>query len=146
MRACYTVIHNILCLTGLGLPHLCYTASILGNHCQTQLQKMSTWASSMWSYTVGRQKRREHDLTSSPLSGRVIRSVWQPTFICLQCNHQEMPGKCFNLPILIQNARTLNQASQSKYSSRFFWLGLCIGFAQHSHSLSSLKHFGIDPA
>uniref|UniRef100_A0A4W6EMZ0 Uncharacterized protein n=1 Tax=Lates calcarifer TaxID=8187 RepID=A0A4W6EMZ0_LATCA len=64
--------------------------------------------------SCGRQKKREHDLTSSlSLSGRVHMSVWQPTFIRQQCNHQEMPGKCFNLPILIQNARTLNQAAQT---------------------------------
>lgn len=40
-------------------------------------------------------------------------------YIHIQCAHQEMPGKCFNLPTLIQNARTLNQAAQSKYSTCF---------------------------
>lgn len=67
----------------------------------------------------GRQRKSEHDLTASSVSGHVHRFVWQPKCICLQCNHQEMPGKCFNLPILIQNARALNQAALSKYSSRF---------------------------
>lgn len=41
-------------------------------------------------------------------------------FIHLHCDHQEMPGKCFNLPTFIQNARTLSQATQSKYSACFW--------------------------
>lgn len=44
-------------------------------------------------------------------------------FIHLLCDHQEMPGKCFNLPTVIRNASTLNQpaqiSSQSKYSTCF---------------------------
>lgn len=91
------------------------------------------------------RQRREHDLTSLPLSGRVIGSVWQPTFICLQCNHREMPGKCFNLPILIQNARTLNQASQSKYSSHFIGLASAVGLHSTLALFLRLKHFGADP-
>lgn len=82
--------------------------------------------------------KKEHDLTSSSLSVHVHRSVWQPTIICLQCNHQEMPGKCFNLPILIQNART--------NIPLIFWLGLCSFLCTApSHFFFSLNHSGIDP-
>lgn len=102
------------------------------------------WDPTQWK--AGKQREREHDFMSTSLSGHVHRSVWQPTFIRQQCNHQEMPGKCFNLPILIQNARTLNQAAQSKYSSRFLAWPLQWVCTALSLSFFSLKHFGIDPA
>ena len=56
---------------------------------------------------------------AASLLGCVQRSLWQPTCIRQQCNHEEMPGKCFNLPVLIQNATTLNQAGAEQIFQSF---------------------------
>lgn len=63
------------------------------------------------------------------------------SFISLQCNREEMPGKCFNLPILIQNAKVVNQVAQSKYPCHFL-----PGSVHSTLTVSPpLKQFGGDP-
>ena len=122
LHECITDLNYILLLTQLGLPHLSNEWVFEAVTANFQLQNMNTGR--IKNLSSGR--RREHDLTSSLLTGRVIRSVWQPTFIVLQCNHQEMSGKCLNLHILIWNARTLYQAFQRKYYSCFFGLASAV--------------------
>ena len=61
--------------------------------------------------------------------GHVESFACQPGSICVRRAVKDMPGKCFNLPTLIPNARALNQASQSKYSKRFFGSAPECGFA-----------------
>lgn len=109
------------------------TLWIFSSHCKwTDPISTLTWKV----IDVGQKWRKSNPMSSS-LSGYTHRFVSQPIFIRLYYDHQELPGKCFNLPTLIQNARTLNQAAQSKYPSCFFGFGCAEGL----HSSPSLTLF-----
>lgn len=129
-------------------------ANISTDHCQPGMLLTPSFSINVsffiWGTISGSQGRKESvSWCLNPYQVECMCLSGSQDFIHLQCDHQEMPGKCFNLPTIIRNASTLNQpaqiSSQSKYSTCFLarppqWVCTAL-----SLFLFAPKLFGIDP-